>query len=182
MALIKCKECDREISEKATTCPGCGAPVDAKADAPETELLRTRRALSNQPLYFGLLILATLAVPILPLVFHALWHNSRLTLISFIVLAILGLPLPAVHWLRCFRTRLTISTRRVIFTEGIWAVTTTEILLRDIREVQVRQTVFQRLVGTGDLVISSAASGEAEITIEGIRDPRSVASAINDHR
>ena len=27
MALIKCSECGREISDKAATCPGCGAPV-----------------------------------------------------------------------------------------------------------------------------------------------------------
>lgn len=27
MALIKCSECGREISDKAGVCPGCGAPV-----------------------------------------------------------------------------------------------------------------------------------------------------------
>lgn len=27
MALILCKECGREISDAATTCPHCGAPV-----------------------------------------------------------------------------------------------------------------------------------------------------------
>lgn len=27
MALIKCSECGRDISDKATVCPGCGAPV-----------------------------------------------------------------------------------------------------------------------------------------------------------
>lgn len=27
MALIKCSECGREISDKAEACPGCGAPV-----------------------------------------------------------------------------------------------------------------------------------------------------------
>jgi hypothetical protein len=27
MALIKCDECNREISDRAVSCPGCGAPV-----------------------------------------------------------------------------------------------------------------------------------------------------------
>lgn len=27
MALVRCAECKREISDKATACPGCGAPV-----------------------------------------------------------------------------------------------------------------------------------------------------------
>ena len=30
MALIKCKECKKEISNKAKTCPNCGAPVKRK--------------------------------------------------------------------------------------------------------------------------------------------------------
>lgn len=30
MALIKCTECGKEISDKATTCPNCGAPVGKK--------------------------------------------------------------------------------------------------------------------------------------------------------
>jgi hypothetical protein len=29
MALINCSECNREISDKAESCPGCGAPVKA---------------------------------------------------------------------------------------------------------------------------------------------------------
>ena len=38
MALINCTECNREISDKAQTCPGCGAPVvivsEEKVNAP----------------------------------------------------------------------------------------------------------------------------------------------------
>lgn len=27
MALIKCSECGKEVSDKASSCPGCGAPI-----------------------------------------------------------------------------------------------------------------------------------------------------------
>ena len=30
MALINCKECSREVSDKAFSCPGCGAPIENK--------------------------------------------------------------------------------------------------------------------------------------------------------
>ena len=30
MALIKCKECGKEISDQATTCPNCGYPMHQK--------------------------------------------------------------------------------------------------------------------------------------------------------
>ncbi|MDE5803214.1 MAG: zinc-ribbon domain-containing protein [Lachnospiraceae bacterium] len=28
MALIKCPECGKEISDKASSCPGCGYPIN----------------------------------------------------------------------------------------------------------------------------------------------------------
>ena len=34
MALIKCSECGREISDKAGACPGCGAPVSIAVKQP----------------------------------------------------------------------------------------------------------------------------------------------------
>ena len=30
MALIECKECGKEVSSKATTCPNCGNPINTK--------------------------------------------------------------------------------------------------------------------------------------------------------
>ncbi len=33
MALIKCSECGKDVSDKAATCPSCGAPLLAAADA-----------------------------------------------------------------------------------------------------------------------------------------------------
>ena len=29
MALIKCPECSKDVSDKAPTCPNCGAPIAA---------------------------------------------------------------------------------------------------------------------------------------------------------
>ena len=35
MALIKCPECEREISDKAASCPHCGMPIWAETEANE---------------------------------------------------------------------------------------------------------------------------------------------------
>ena len=35
MALIKCEECGHEISDKATSCPNCGCPIDKKVACKE---------------------------------------------------------------------------------------------------------------------------------------------------
>ena len=37
MALIKCKECGREISDKASVCPHCGCPVELDDAGQESE-------------------------------------------------------------------------------------------------------------------------------------------------
>ena len=38
MALIKCPECGKEISDKAKTCPNCGCPIK-KITGTENEIL-----------------------------------------------------------------------------------------------------------------------------------------------
>ena len=35
MALIKCSECGHMISDRASTCPQCGAPVEKRIQCPE---------------------------------------------------------------------------------------------------------------------------------------------------
>ena len=40
MALIKCSECGREVSNKATSCPACGNPIAASLEsAPQIQML-----------------------------------------------------------------------------------------------------------------------------------------------
>jgi zinc-ribbon domain len=46
MALIKCSECGREISDRAEACPGCGAPVTAN---PEQRLAGAPTAVHYNP-------------------------------------------------------------------------------------------------------------------------------------
>ena len=38
MALIKCSECGRDVSDKATACPNCGAPVQVISNAPDQSM------------------------------------------------------------------------------------------------------------------------------------------------
>lgn len=34
MAMIKCSECGHDVSDKAKSCPSCGAPIDTKVYCP----------------------------------------------------------------------------------------------------------------------------------------------------
>lgn len=48
MALVKCQECSREVSDQAQACPGCGAPLRQSPPPPAnyavTNSVRVERA------------------------------------------------------------------------------------------------------------------------------------------
>lgn len=43
MAMINCAECGRDVSDKASACPGCGAPVAGVVTSPEPTRVRYDR-------------------------------------------------------------------------------------------------------------------------------------------
>jgi len=45
MALIECRECNKQVSDKATTCPHCGAPVEH----PTTEAVEKQPEQADKP-------------------------------------------------------------------------------------------------------------------------------------
>lgn len=51
MALINCSECGHQVSDKATTCPNCGCPIEAQLPPPipETEEPQQAQATPPQP-------------------------------------------------------------------------------------------------------------------------------------
>lgn len=63
MALISCPDCKKEISDKAPTCPGCGAPIakdQESAGSGVTHLVTTQetsKALKLQSALSGLLLI-----------------------------------------------------------------------------------------------------------------------------
>ena len=49
MALIKCKECGKEISDLAASCPHCGAPVNTTpAPAQQQQINYQQQAMAQQ--------------------------------------------------------------------------------------------------------------------------------------
>ncbi len=56
MALINCNECDKQVSDKALSCPNCGAPVSGQAavmPATAVTILRDNRSMAIMLAIFG---------------------------------------------------------------------------------------------------------------------------------
>jgi len=94
----------------------------------------------------------------------------------------LGLLILVPWWIACLGTTLLVTDRRVTLRRGILSRDTSDILLADIRNVQVRQGVLQRLFDVGDLGLSSSGQGGIEIEVAGIPHPRRVAALIDAGR
>ena len=150
MPLIACPECGREVSTEATACPACGFPVAEKVASPAT--LKTDELLAEvRPSwwrYFWLLLFSWLIIP-----FFIAWFRRSGTV------------------LRVYRERLTL--RRGIFTKC-----ERELFMRDVRSIDIDQSVLGRMANIGDLSISTAASQDAVEFVEGVPNPAHIRDLI----
>lgn len=82
---------------------------------------------------------------------------------------------------RRFR-HFTLTTRRVKLKSGWLTRTSNEVLLQDIRLINLNQGFFERIAGLGSIQIGSAGTGQIEITFAGIKSARKVKDLIDRHR
>ncbi len=109
-----------------------------------------------------------------------MFRNAPVGFLLALLLAPLGIGLVVllIWWLRCLATCWTITSRRTINRHGLLSKFTTELRHTDIRAIHVEQGLFQRLMGTGTIRLSSASSDDYEIEMSGVADPEEVASIL----
>ena len=93
-----------------------------------------------------------------------------------------GLAILLIWWIRCKTTRFILTEKRAILREGILSKHTKDVRHKDIRLVEVHQSLAQRLFGVGNLAISSAGHGGVEIEINGIQQPQKIKDRIDSLR
>ena len=144
---------------KRQTCPACGYPIAEK-------LAQTQAA----PPAGGPLPAAHTQVlaEIRPSWWGYFWHLFFFWLI---------VP-PIIAYFRRASTVLRIYPQRVMVERGILSKCYQEFNPRDIRSVDIDQGLFQRMVGIGDLTLSTSATVEAAEQLKSIPDPKGVRDLI----
>ena len=111
--------------------------------------------------------------------FHLHW-TAKWRLIVFLVLAIptLGLALFAAlyEWLRLRAIEQGVSNRRVVRKTGIVSRTTEELRLASIETIDLHQSVWGRLLGFGDVVLTGR--GESSMIFARLAAPLEAKRAI----
>ena len=88
---------------------------------------------------------------------------------------------PMAWWFAKSRVEtLTITSQRTTFRWGIVSRETTEVQHDDVRNLQVDQSFAGRLLGVGDLFLSSSGQDELEIHAIGIPRPEKAADVVRD--
>jgi uncharacterized membrane protein YdbT with pleckstrin-like domain len=99
---------------------------------------------------------------------------------GFSVKVIWGAFLAAVLYLaadmtyRRFCTMLIVKSDKIALEEGLIGRHSTEISTKNIKTIQVTQTIGQRILNTGDIRVASPGTDEYEITVKNMPDPHAV--------
>ena len=89
---------------------------------------------------------------------------------------------PLIAWCRRESTVLRVFSNRVTLERGLFTKCYRDFRTPDIRSIDVDQSFSARLVGIGNLTISTAATVEAVEKIEGIPDPKAIRELILTQR
>lgn len=85
-------------------------------------------------------------------------------------------------WWSCRSVRLTVTRQKTILRKGILSLHLNEVRHADVRNVQLRQSFFQRILNVGTVAISSSGQAGVEIEVNGIPDPMRVKELIESGR
>lgn len=84
-----------------------------------------------------------------------------------------------VKWIIVSRsTKLTLTTERLLYRHGILHHQTSEVRYTDVRNITLDLSLRERLLGYGDLSVSSAGQDDMEIVIHDIPNPERVVEKI----
>jgi uncharacterized membrane protein YdbT with pleckstrin-like domain len=93
-----------------------------------------------------------------------------------------GLVILLLWWMSCRSTVLTVTNKRITLRTGLLTKRITEIMIRDIRNFQVEQSMMDRISGIGSIGISSSGQSGVEIAIAGIARPYKIKTIVDKYR
>ena len=116
----------------------------------------------------------------LPITFH--WTHLFFAWLSLFFLwwLVIGIFIFIARYIEKWTTERALTNKRLIIKRGLISRKTEEISCNRIEEVNLSQTVIQRILGSGDILIRGVGAGE--IFLRNIDDPIGVQKKINQLR
>ena len=149
---------------------------------PEQEVMRVRRAMFRAHPLAGLLLVLGLLGGLVGGAYVEFSVQSRPGALGLLGLAAVSLVAMVVWYIQTHGSTLTITNKRAMERDGLFSKNLSEVLHDDIRNVQTHQTFRQRLLGIGDIGISSAGQDTFEIQVKDLPNPGKLREVIDLYR
>jgi len=181
----------------APACPHCGRPSPAGLSVPSP---MAAQVLQEETLWKGTPSAVVLTMKVFVLVVivigglllthwvaaqsNDLITSANLTKGGWAITALVAIVQLGAILLGYFRLRSTLYTvtnQRVIVVRGMWAKSLSEIDLRTIDDTQFFQTVTDRMLGIGNVILVSTDKTAPMFVLRSIRDPRTLRETIRAH-
>lgn len=85
-------------------------------------------------------------------------------------------------WVSVIDVTLTVTTERTTYRAGLFSKRTTEVLHDDVRNIQMDQKIVERIMGVGDIALSSSGQDDLEIEAKAIPRPDEIVAAIREYQ
>jgi uncharacterized membrane protein YdbT with pleckstrin-like domain len=134
----------------------------------------------NHPIWFMISVLMCLVGIVLLILIP--WLRWTMDLAVAGGLIGVGLLILIPWWFQSRGVTLTVTTDRTRVRRGIFSKHTNSVFHENVRNIQVKQSLLQRLLGVGYIGVASAGHAGMEIEVQGVPNPEHVKDLIDQHR
>jgi membrane protein YdbS with pleckstrin-like domain len=195
MPVIACPDCGRDVSTVAPVCPHCGrpspagtTPIAAGSVPPQPAEQTLWRGNPSAMKLTGRVIIDLVIIAVLVAIFRASMAASATpetramlwTIMWWIVsvFALVELIRFCISFAQLRSTQYTVTNQRVMIEKGLLSKSLSEIDLRYVDDTQFVQSVFDRMLGIGNVTIVSSDKTIPIYVFAGVPDPRGLRELI----
>jgi uncharacterized membrane protein YdbT with pleckstrin-like domain len=109
---------------------------------------------------------------------HPFWFFLSVLLIAVFGV---GLVILLIWWINVLGTTLIVTNKRLTLRKGIFSKSTNDVFHSNIRNIQVYQSLINRILNVGRPGISTPGQADIEIEVAGMRDPDRIKEIIDQY-
>lgn len=186
-----CERCGAKNSDEAVFCQKCGLRLSDEEETRVARPLRTENSDDSEEKEIFMIrptlifiqmgyIVAVVAAFLLVILLYYIGKGVSVNIPWWLsVLAGLSLLLiPAYHHLKRNIVRYRLTDSKIEISEGLISTHTRNVPLRTIQDVSVSSTIFQRMLGFGNLIIENANEMDGKIILKDINSPKKYADTL----
>ena len=174
-----CNNCGKDLSTGSKFCNGCGAeqkPLDITSVSEPAATKQEKVIFQIRPSFYSVGVLYAGAA-LAAIIITGLIGVLGFTLLIALIFAFVGFAYPVMKHIERNRIVYTLTPNKIEIDSGLISKTVRNIPLRNAQDVTVSATIFERMLGVGDVIIDSASEA-GKITMHQISNPRKHADLI----